>query len=136
MPPSADVLSCSLLPQATQWNVFDIIEFAKRTEGRTLQLLTLFFLDNFDLFERLGLQRANAERFLAAIEAAYLPNPYHNAVHAADVVQSLCCILLDDGLAQQLTALQLLATVLAAACHDVAHPGALWLALHLQSLHS
>ena len=58
------------------------------------------------------------------IEAAYShPNAYHNSIHAADVTQSLGCILTLDSFAAQLTEMEMLSMIIAAAVHDVGHPG-------------
>ena len=62
---------------------------------------------------------------LQRLEAGYRSNPYHNGTHAADVVQALGALLLGEpGFRDALSALELLAMVLAAAAHDVGHPGA------------
>uniref|UniRef100_A0A3B5A7B2 Phosphodiesterase 7B n=1 Tax=Stegastes partitus TaxID=144197 RepID=A0A3B5A7B2_9TELE len=50
-------------------------------------------------------------------------NPYHNAVHAADVTQAMCCYLKEPKLAEQLTPLDVFLGLMAAAAHDVDHPG-------------
>jgi len=61
--------------------------------------------------------------FLTDLEAGYDDdNDYHTATHAADVVQA-CGFFLSTGLARQLTDTQALAFILAAAAHDVGHPG-------------
>ncbi|XP_067398371.1 3',5'-cyclic-AMP phosphodiesterase 7B isoform X3 [Emydura macquarii macquarii] len=50
-------------------------------------------------------------------------NPYHNAVHAADVTQAMHCYLKEPKLATFLTPLDIMLGLLAAAAHDVDHPG-------------
>ncbi len=45
------------------------------------------------LFDHFRIDRGKAARFLLAVEAGYLPNPYHCATHAADVLQTLHVIL-------------------------------------------
>lgn len=67
------------------------------------------------------------------VEAAYRSNVYHNATHAADVVQSLGALLVPDGLAGQLTDLEMLSMIVAAAVHDVGHPGGRLMPFLLQS---
>ena len=63
------------------------------------------------------------KEFLTDLEAGYDDdNDYHTATHAADVVQA-CGFFLSTGLARQLSGTQALAFILAAAAHDVGHPG-------------
>ena len=63
---------------------------------------------------------------LQAVELGYRDNPYHNAAHAADVVQTLGCMLLTEEFRASLTAMELLAMLVGACCHDVGHPGSRW----------
>ena len=63
---------------------------------------------------------------LQAVELGYRDNPYHNAAHAADVVQTLGCMLLTEEFRASLTAMELLAMLIGACCHDVGHPGSHW----------
>ena len=58
------------------------------------------------------------------IESAYLPNnAYHNRTHAADVAQTVAMFLYDPTVAALCTERDKLAAVIAAAIHDVGHPG-------------
>ena len=61
--------------------------------------------------------------FLSAVERTYLPNPYHNSSHATDVMLSAHQLLLASGFGAALAPAELLAVLLAAAVHDVGHPG-------------
>jgi len=61
--------------------------------------------------------------YLRVIENDYLDNPYHNRVHAADVLQSLHTLIQMKGSAFECTEDELFAVLLAAAVHDVNHPG-------------
>ena len=62
---------------------------------------------------------------MQAVESGYERNPYHNSVHAADVVQALAWLLASDAFTRELTDLELLCIIMAAAVHDVGHPGEL-----------
>ncbi|ELW64681.1 High affinity cAMP-specific 3',5'-cyclic phosphodiesterase 7A [Tupaia chinensis] len=50
-------------------------------------------------------------------------NPYHNAVHAADVTQAMHCYLKEPKLASSVTPWDILLSLIAAATHDLDHPG-------------
>ena len=63
-------------------------------------------------------------RFLRRVEDGYLPNPYHNKTHAADVLQSQFMLLTAGGLGRRAAdPLILLAAVLSAIIHDLDHKG-------------
>lgn len=75
-------------------------------------------------------------RFFVAVEENYSNNPYHNRVHAADVLRTLHVIMHHGGVRQALHKAQdiaLLATYLAAVIHDYEHKGGGSCALHLFS---
>ena len=60
--------------------------------------------------------------YLRVINDDYQDNPYHNSTHAADVLQSLHSMLQMES-ALNPTKLELFSILLAAAVHDVDHPG-------------
>lgn len=57
------------------------------------------------------------------VEGRYRPNPYHNAMHAADVTQSAVCMLEFDNLSEHMSDLELLCIIIACCIHDVGHYG-------------
>ena len=62
--------------------------------------------------------------FMERIEAAYLAeNAYHNRAHSADVTQTVGMFLHDPTVAALCTNNDKFAAVIAAAIHDVGHPG-------------
>lgn len=71
------------------------------------------------------LDRQVVVRYLNSIEKLYHANPYHNNIHAADVTQTAAVIMraLSQQLPGGLSPLERLSIILAAAVHDLAHPG-------------
>ena len=61
--------------------------------------------------------------FLVAIESRYGSNPYHNSMHAADVLITMHLFLSETDVASQLPKVVLLAAFVGAICHDFNHPG-------------
>lgn len=55
-------------------------------------------------------------------QSSYLPNPYHNQVHGADVLLATNHLLKAEALKGVFTDLEVLAALVAAAIHDVGHP--------------
>ncbi|KAK3771574.1 hypothetical protein RRG08_050494 [Elysia crispata] len=62
--------------------------------------------------------------FLSLVEANYHEsNPYHNAVHAADVTQSMHCLLQETEIYNATSDLEKMIALVAALTHDLDHPG-------------
>lgn len=75
------------------------------------------------LLDALDIDRQVFVAITRDIECAYLPNPYHNAIHAADVLLSCHQMLLQTGLENRLTDFEVFMLLFAAVAHDVGHPG-------------
>ena len=81
---------------------------------------------NFTNDSNLRIPPAILCNYLRRIQGSYrTSNPYHNAIHAADVVQSTHVLLqlLISNTKIEPTRIQLFSILLAAAVHDVDHPG-------------
>ncbi|KAL3040499.1 hypothetical protein OYC64_011504 [Pagothenia borchgrevinki] len=112
-----------MLEKVGTWN-FDIFLFDRLTNGNSLITLTLHLLNQYGLVELFQLDMLKLWRFLVMVQEDYhSDNPYHNAVHAADVTQAMYCFMQEPILAKSLTSCDILLGLLAAATHDLDHPG-------------
>ncbi|MGH0141977.1 UNVERIFIED_CONTAM: hypothetical protein FKN15_040850 [Acipenser sinensis] len=92
--------------------------------GNSLVTLLCHLFNTHGLIHHFQLDMVKLHRFLVMVQEDYHnQNPYHNAVHAADVTQAMHCYLKEPKLARYLTPLDIFLGLLAAAAHDVDHPG-------------
>lgn len=115
------------ISRAHGWD-FDIFALERQSSPASANHLVcclgLHLFDAHNLFNSLQLNRLMVARALVAIASAYWShNPYHTAVHAADVLQATHCFLSQPTLYGLFTPAEVLGTLLAALCHDVDHPG-------------
>ncbi|KAM5158391.1 high affinity 3',5'-cyclic-AMP phosphodiesterase 7A isoform 2-T2 [Mantella aurantiaca] len=112
-----------MLEKVGNWN-FDIFLFDRLTNGTSLVTLTFHLLNHHGLIDHFNLDMVKLRRFLVMVQEDYhSQNPYHNAVHAADVTQAMYCYLKEPKLAKSLTPWDVLLGLIAAATHDLDHPG-------------
>ncbi|XP_066273557.1 high affinity 3',5'-cyclic-AMP phosphodiesterase 7A-like isoform X1 [Branchiostoma lanceolatum] len=111
-----------LLTTVTDWD-FDIFMLDKLTNGRSLFHLSIHLFQHHNLIQTFNLDIVKLTQFISLVEENYNNNPYHNALHAADVTQAMHCFLRELKLAARLTPLEVLSAVVAAITHDLDHPG-------------
>ncbi|XP_033859446.3 cAMP-specific 3',5'-cyclic phosphodiesterase 7B-like isoform X1 [Acipenser ruthenus] len=112
-----------MLSKVGTWN-FDIFLFDRLTNGNSLVTLLCHLFNGHGLIHHFQLDMVKLHRFLVMVQEDYhSQNPYHNAVHAADVTQAMHCYLKEPRLARYLTPLDIFLGLLAATAHDVDHPG-------------
>lgn len=71
---------------------FNSFHLAEVTDGRPLSTLAFYLITKTGLLSSLpSLHAVKLARFLRRIEAGYGTNPFHNATHAADVLQVSPC---------------------------------------------
>eukprot|EP01063_Lacrimia_lanifica_P039859 TRINITY_DN886_c0_g2_i1.p1 TRINITY_DN886_c0_g2~~TRINITY_DN886_c0_g2_i1.p1 ORF type:complete len:694 (+),score=271.33 TRINITY_DN886_c0_g2_i1:152-2233(+) len=106
------------------WN-YDCFQVDQITEGRTLLYTVWALLQKYGLTKHYKLDRTILADFLSAVQAGYLPNQYHNSMHAADVVQITHFCLGPGGMRERcnLSNEDCFAAIMAAAIHDYNHPG-------------
>lgn len=112
-----------MLEKVGNWS-FDIFLFDRLTNGNSLVTLTCHLLNQYGLIDLFQFDMVKVRRFLVMVQEDYHnQNPYHNAVHASDVIQAMHCYLREPKLAKSLTSCDILLGLLAAATHDLDHPG-------------
>ncbi|GFH26406.1 3'5'-cyclic nucleotide phosphodiesterase [Haematococcus lacustris] len=124
MPPAVVEELHSLLEAAYSSWTYDSFALAAASQGHPLSALLYFLLHRSGLMTRFRLNSLMTARFARALEAGYQDQPYHNKIHAADVLQTLHVVLTRGGLVPGYAdPLTLLACLLAGAAHDLQHSG-------------
>ncbi|XP_022686643.1 uncharacterized protein LOC111259157 isoform X2 [Varroa jacobsoni] len=122
---SYDGIAKCLLNTVDRW-AFNTFTLDTATCGHSLPFLMVHLLgpSGYDLLRTFRIEPLALFRFLGLVEAGYhVSNPYHNAVHAADVTQAMHCFLREGAILQHLTPIEILSALLAAVTHDLDHPG-------------
>ncbi|KAK6731440.1 hypothetical protein RB195_007731 [Necator americanus] len=118
---SADVKNA--LENDTDWT-YDILQLEKVTEHHALTQLGVKIFDRWKVADALSCNEDLLHRWLCTIEAHYHSgNAYHNATHAADVLQATSYFLDSPAVAAHVSENHAVAAILAAAVHDLDHPG-------------
>ncbi|TPX57232.1 hypothetical protein SpCBS45565_g08252 [Spizellomyces sp. 'palustris'] len=104
------------------WN-FDMFQFSEMTNGHPLYYSGVYLAQSSQALGQLQLDMEKFKRWILLMEAEYHPHPYHNAIHAADVLHALNYLLLEDPVAVHYTPLEVLALLMGAVGHDIDHPG-------------
>jgi len=112
-----------LLARSHRWN-FSAFLLDRFSGGHSLSTLCLHLFHKLGLIGHFGLDPADCHSFFRLVESGYHSNnPYHTALHAADVTQAIAVFISQPKIAKHLTKLELLAALTAAVCHDLDHPG-------------
>eukprot|EP01112_Ceratiomyxa_fruticulosa_P008300 TRINITY_DN214_c0_g1_i1.p1 TRINITY_DN214_c0_g1~~TRINITY_DN214_c0_g1_i1.p1 ORF type:complete len:745 (+),score=137.62 TRINITY_DN214_c0_g1_i1:217-2451(+) len=113
----------ALLERVEEYD-FNLFELSELTHGRPLFFTGYTLLTRNDILKKFSVDEGRLRRFLNVMESGYdNRNPYHNSIHASDVLQTLAYFIFKGGLAQYLTELDILAALIAAIIHDYEHPG-------------
>ncbi|KAI9003628.1 hypothetical protein BC832DRAFT_532098, partial [Gaertneriomyces semiglobifer] len=104
------------------WN-FDMFHFTEMTNGHPLFFSGMYIVEGNEKLRELDIDFEKMRNWLLMIEQEYHPHPYHNVIHAADVLHALNYLLIEDSIGVHFSPLEVFALVIAAAGHDIDHPG-------------
>ncbi|EDV26876.1 uncharacterized protein TRIADDRAFT_23032, partial [Trichoplax adhaerens] len=111
--------------QTDQWT-FDNFYLSDITKGQPLRYMGYeLFHKNCNLLNKFDITVSCFDAFLQTVQQGYAKydNPYHNVIHATDVLQTVYYLTTKTGLLNWLTDLEVFALLLAAAIHDYEHTG-------------
>lgn len=111
------------LEKLSAWD-FDVLLVEKLTAGKPLLYIGMKIFANFNVHKTLGIDDRTTFGWLSTMEKHYKPtNTYHNSSHAADVLQVTGCFLNRLRVKNLLDPLDEACCLIAAAAHDLGHPG-------------
>ena len=110
------------LDKADEWE-FNVFELEREADGLPLQVLSWHLFMKHKIMEEFNLDQLKFINFIRAIESGHQENPYHNATHVADVLQSMHCLLSRGGISKFVTRFEKFAGLFAAIVHDFEHRG-------------
>eukprot|EP00929_Paragymnodinium_shiwhaense_P001806 TRINITY_DN102015_c0_g1_i1.p1 TRINITY_DN102015_c0_g1~~TRINITY_DN102015_c0_g1_i1.p1 ORF type:complete len:931 (-),score=177.56 TRINITY_DN102015_c0_g1_i1:206-2998(-) len=102
---------------------FDALGLSKTQRCQLCNYTILRMLENMDAVLTGKDGELTLQRFVAGCEKEYLPNPFHNFAHAADVCHGTWRMMRLIGSDAFLTELESFALMIAAVGHDLGHPG-------------
>lgn len=111
-----------LLEQRNRWD-FPIFELEMLSAGKPLFHFAMSSVPKFAVAADIPIDSISLANFFQRVENSYQKVPYHNSTHAADVMHSLLYFFENMGLHNMVTPEEMLGGLLAAAIHDMDHPG-------------
>ena len=107
---------------------FDIFEFKKEFNLNNHDLMNIIstqIFDSFGLFEDEIVDNSKFAGFIKTVANQYNNNPYHNAIHATDVLQTTSIILLKGDVKDKkvFDDFEIASMLIAGIIHDLGHPG-------------
>ncbi|KAM9439194.1 dual specificity calcium/calmodulin-dependent 3',5'-cyclic nucleotide phosphodiesterase 1C isoform 1-T1 [Clarias gariepinus] len=114
----------TVLKHIDKWT-FDVFALNESSGEHGLKFIFYELLTRYDLISRFKIPISALVSFVEALEVGYSKhkNPYHNLIHAADVTQTVHCLMLKTGMVHWMTELEIFAMIFAAAVHDYEHTG-------------
>ncbi|XP_063678943.1 dual specificity calcium/calmodulin-dependent 3',5'-cyclic nucleotide phosphodiesterase 1A-like isoform X5 [Bolinopsis microptera] len=113
-----------LQDQLNNWDI-DVFKYDGLTGNKPFRGLFGEVLRRYGLVKRFKINLHNLENYCALVENGYNlhGNPYHNAIHGADVLITTHNLISSTGFASWMTDIEILALLFSAMIHDVEHTG-------------
>ena len=104
------------------WSI-DMFSFNERTGNIPITIIGRYCMKLYNLCDTLDISEIKLTFFLNELGDNYKKNPYHNAIHAADVLSSGLYLIKNSEMFSSLLDIEMLIVILSHLAHDVGHPG-------------
>mmetsp|Transcript_2652 Transcript_2652/g.10165 ORF Transcript_2652/g.10165 Transcript_2652/m.10165 type:complete len:861 (-) Transcript_2652:2457-5039(-) len=104
------------------WN-FDVFVLSQLLGNHAMLISAWALFQKHDLFREFKIPTDVFTNFFREVQEGYQMNPYHNAMHACDVMQITHAIIINGHMTEKMSKLDAMAAVLSSAVHDLDHPG-------------
>lgn len=105
-----------------KWN-FDVFVLSKLLGNHAMLTTAWALFQKHDLFREFKVPTDVFNNFFREVQDNYQMNPYHNALHACDVMQITHAIIMNGNMLEKMSKLDAMAAILSAGVHDLDHPG-------------
>lgn len=103
---------------------FNAMELNQLSEGHSLFYTVIWLVTiRYDLLNKLNIRKALFYEWVINIESGYKKNPYHNSMHAADVLFMTHYFAVKSGIIKKLSNEEIFSIIVASFIHDFKHPG-------------
>jgi len=112
------------LKQVNNWD-FDLFAFSAASHGSPLKFMGYHLLNQYGCCHKYKIPPPVLESLLGHLEVGYHRNgnPYHNNLHATDVLQTTHWLISQTGVQDWLSDLEIFALLFSAIIHDFDHSG-------------
>ncbi|KAI8610286.1 hypothetical protein BC830DRAFT_761143 [Chytriomyces sp. MP71] len=100
-----------------------MFKLCELTEGHPLYYSGTWLIERTDLLPKFRISLDKFKSWLLMMENEYSPLPYHNRIHAADVLQAFNFAAFNGQWANKFTPIEKLSALIAAVGHDIHHTG-------------
>ena len=112
----------SLLSSINEWN-FSVFEFVNICGHNSLSLLMTTICTSRSILSALNVPMDTLINYMNLVDVNYKNNPYHNNIHAADVLLNVYYFMRSSLFSDNINILDCFAILISASVHDVGHPG-------------
>jgi len=113
--------------QFDAWH-FNVFSLETLTKNHSLWFIAMILFEHYKIVDIFQIDQTKLSNFLLQLEESYCftpktPNPYHNHIHAADVLQTVAHFSTSGPVQKKLRVIHGFALFVAAMGHDYKHPG-------------